>query len=316
MRNASEVFKKRDSKIFDKIRPYAYLSPALISIFILTFLPIVYTLYIAFTNYNLNHIDNYSLVGFENFKYILNGPLKNIFIPVFGWTIIFAAISTLGPFLLGLVIAMMLNNQHMKEAPVYKAILVLPWALPATIAVLAWSGLFNAEYGGINVILKSLHLINSPIPWLSNANWARVGLILANLWLGFPYMMNVSLGALSSIPPTYYEAADLDGASEWQKFLKITLPTITDTALPLLISSFAFNFNNFGSAYLITGGGPARLDTQYAGSTDILVSAAYKMSLIYNRYDLGAALSIIIFLVIATVSIAQMRMTNAFKEVN
>lgn len=322
MKNVSEGLiengfskKNKKSEMGDKLRPYAYLSPALISIFVLTFLPILYTVYIAFTNYNMNHINDYTLVGFENFKYILTGPFKNIFLPVFGWTLAFAALSTLGTFFIGLLIAMMLNNPNMKEAPIYKAILVLPWALPATIAVLAWVGLYNTSYGGINIILQKLHIISQPIPWLTDATWARIGLLIANFWLGFPYMMNVCLGALSSIPSTYYEAADLDGASEWQKFIKITLPTITTTSLPLLIGTFAFNFNNFGSAYLITGGGPARLDTQFAGSTDILVSSAYKMSLTFNRYDLGAALSIVIFILIATVSLIQMKMTGAFKEV-
>ena len=119
---------------------------------------------------------------------------------------------------------------------------------------MAGQGLLNGSYGAINNLLLNLHLISDPIPWLTDPTWARVALIIVNIWLGFPYMMNVCLGALGAIPDSYYEAADVDGASKWLQFRKITLPSLTQISYPLLISSFAFNFNNFGSAFLITKG--------------------------------------------------------------
>ena len=128
------------------------------------------------------------------------------------------------------------------------------------------------NYGSINVALKALHVINASIPWLNEPSWARLGIVIASLWLGYPYMMNICIGALSAIPNDFYEAAEIDGATKLQKFTKITLPSLTSASLPLLISSFAFNFNNFGASYLITLGGPPRLTTQYAGYTDILAS--------------------------------------------
>lgn len=299
-----------------KLLPYAYLSPALISILVLNIFPIAYTVNIAFTNYNLYHLNNWKYVGLKNFKEVLTGPFKVIFFPVFGWTVLFAAIATLGTFFIGLILAMILNNKNMKESAIYKAILIIPWALPPTIATLSWQGLLDMNYGGINILLMSMHLIKEPIPWLINPFWARMGVIICTLWLGFPYMMNVCIGALSAIPDNYYEAAELDGANRWQKFTKITLPSIASATIPLLISSFAFNFNNFGAAYLITGGGPARVNTQYAGYTDNLVSSTYKMAMNYSRFDLAATISIIIFLIIGTISFIEMKFSGAFEEVD
>ena len=313
-----KVQKQRNDKadrIYDKIRPYVYLSPALITIFILTLMPILVTVYYAFTNYNLNHLEDYTLVGLANFKDILAGPFTDVFLPVFGWNIVFAIASTLGCFIVGLVLAMVLNNSNMKESVIYKGFLIIPWALPATIATLTWQGLFNEAHGAINVLLMNWHIISEPIKWFSDATPARIGLIIANIWLGFPYMMNICIGALSSIPETYYEAADIDGATPWQKFRHITLPSITNTSLPLLISSFAFNFNNFGIAFLIFAGGPAKVGSQYAGYTDILISSTYKMSMQYNMYNIGSALALLIFLVIGTLSFINLKYTGAFEEV-
>lgn len=305
---------KGENKLgYSKLRPYVYLTPSIIPIIVLSFLPIAYTVYIAFTNYNLNNLENYKVIGLANFKDVLTGPFSKVFLPVFLWNVFFALVSTLGCFLIGLLFALLLNNEHMKESKIYKAILILPWALPATIAVLTWKGLLNQSYGGINMLFKALGL-GGNIPWLTDPTWARVGLIIMNFWLGFPYMMNVALGALTSISDTYYEAAEIDGAKWWHKFRYITLPSIASTCLPLLITSFAFNFNNFGSAFLVTDGGPARIGQQYAGYTDILISSAYKLSMRNNRYDISAALSVLIFIVVGTLSFIQLKKTNAFKE--
>ncbi|MDU6359236.1 MAG: sugar ABC transporter permease [Clostridiales bacterium] len=295
---------------------YKYLAPALISIGILTLLPILYTIYIAFTDYTIYSQGEYNFVGFQNFIDAINGPFKDVFFPVFGWTVVFAVVSTAGCFLVGLVLAIILSNKNIKEAGFYKGILILPWALPVTVAILSWQGLFNSNYGAINSILMTMHIIQEPIQWLLEPFWARVGILIANIWLGFPYMMNVCMGAISAIPDDYFEAAQVDGANKFMQFIKITLPSIAQTAYPLLISSFAFNFNNFGSAYLITKGGPARLGSQFAGHTDILASTVYKLSTTFGRYDMAATLSIITFLVIGTISFIQMRASGQFKEVD
>ena len=301
---------------YDVVRPFIYQSPALISIFLLSFMPIVMTFYYAFTNYNINHLYDFKLVGIDNFIQIINGPFKSIFLPVLWWTVIFATVSTLGCFVIGLAIALLLNNPSMKESFLYKGLLIIPWAIPGTIAILAWQGLLNETYGGINLILQQLHLISNNIPWFSNPGWARTGILIANLWLGFPYMMNICVGALSQIPDNFYEAADIEGANWWQKLTKITLPSITKTSLPLLISSFAYNFNNFGAAYLIMTGLPAKPGSQYAGYTDIMITSTYKLAMQYNMYNIGSSLAIMIFIMIGTLSFVNMKLTGTFKEVD
>ena len=306
---------KKQKRLKDTIKAMPYLLPALISIIIFTIIPIVYTVVIAFTDYTMYSQGHIKFVGFSNFIEVLTGPFKEIFLPVFGWNIIFAVVSTAGTFFLGLIVAMAVNNPNIKEKSVYRAILIIPWALPATVAILSWQGLLNGSYGAINNLLLNLHLISNPIPWLTDPTWARVALIIVNIWLGFPYMMNVCLGALGAIPDSYYEAADVDGASKWLQFRKITLPSLAQISYPLLISSFAFNFNNFGSAFLITKGGPPRMATQFAGYTDILASVNYKLSTQFGRFEIASAISIIIFLILGTISYYQMKLSGQFEEV-
>ncbi|WP_419748226.1 carbohydrate ABC transporter permease [Clostridium perfringens] len=306
---------KRQKILKDTIKAMPYLLPAVISILIFTIFPIIYTVVIAFTDYTMYSQGNIKFVGFANFIEVLTGPFKEVFLPVFGWNIIFAVVSTAGTFFLGLIVAMAVNNPNIKEKSVYRAILIIPWALPATVAILSWQGLLNGSYGAINNLLLNLHLISNPIPWLTDPTWARVALIIVNIWLGFPYMMNVCLGALGAIPDSYYEAADVDGASKWLQFRKITLPSLAQISYPLLISSFAFNFNNFGSAFLITKGGPPRMATQFAGYTDILASVNYKLSTQFGRFEIASAISIIIFLILGTISYYQMKLSGQFEEV-
>ena len=306
---------KKQKRLKDTIKAMPYLLPALISIIIFTIIPIVYTVVIAFTDYTMYSQGHIKFVGFANFIEVLTGPFKEVFLPVFGWNIIFAVVSTAGTFFLGLIVAMAVNNPNIKEKSVYRAILIIPWALPATVAILSWQGLLNGSYGAINNLLLNLHLISNPIPWLTDPTWARVALIIVNIWLGFPYMMNVCLGALGAIPDSYYEAADVDGASKWLQFRKITLPSLAQISYLLLISSFAFNFNNFGSAFLITKGGPPRMATQFAGYTDILASVNYKLSTQFGRFEIASAISIIIFLILGTISYYQMKLSGQFEEV-
>ena len=296
-------------------KAYPYLVPALLSILIVTCLPILYTIVISFTNYNMYHLENFSFVGLANYMEVFSGSIKNVFFPVLGWTVCFALISTAGSYGTGLILAMLLNNPHMKESRIYRALLIVPWALPSTIAILAWQGLLNEQYGGLNNLLQSLGMTGY-IPWLTDPFWARVGIIIVNVWLGYPYMMNVCLGGLQAISPEYYEAARIDGASKFQCFKKITLPMVTKLSIPLVISTFASNFNNFGNIYMITEGGPARIDNQFAGYTDILASTTYKMTTWSNRYELSATFSVLVFFIVGSLTLLNMHMSGSFKEVD
>ena len=296
-------------------RAYAYLAPALISIFVVTFVPIVYTVMLSFTNYNMYHLNDFSFIGLKNYSTVFSGSIKNVFFPVLGWTICFAVLSTLGSYFMGLVLAILLNNPHMKESKIYRSILIVPWALPSTIAILAWQVMLNEQYGGINNLLHAVG-ITWNVPWLTDPFWARLGIIIVNIWLGFPYMMNVCLGGLQAISGEYYEAAKMDGASRFQCFKNITLPMVTKLSVPLVISSFASNFNNFGNIYMITQGGPARMDNQFAGYTDILASTTYKMTTWSNRYELSATFSVLIFIIVGTFTMINMHLSGSFQEVD
>ena len=299
----------------NNLKAYPYLVPALLSIALVTCLPIIYTVVISFTNYNMYHLKKFDYVGFENYIEVLSGSIKNVFFPVLGWTISFAVLSTLLSYATGLILAILLNNKHMKESRIYRSLLIVPWALPSTIAILAWQGLLNEQYGGINNLLSSLGVAWN-IPWMTDPFWARCAIIIVNIWLGFPYMMNVCLGGLQAISNEYYEAAKIDGASRFQCFQKITLPMVTRLSLPLVISSFAANFNNFGNIYMITEGGPARVDNQFAGYTDILASVTYKMTTWSNRYELSATFSVLVFLIVGTLTLVNMHFSGAFREVD
>lgn len=302
-------------RIKDNSRAIPYLTPALLSILVVTCIPILYTVFISFTNYNMYHLNDFTWIGLDNYLTVFSGSLKEVFFPVLGWTVCFAVISTLGSYALGLGLAILLNNPKMKEAKIYKAVLIIPWALPSTIAILAWQGLLNEQYGGINNLLHAIG-IAANIPWMTDAFCARVGIILVNVWLGFPYMMNVCLGGLQAISNDYYEAARIDGATRFQCFKRITLPLVTKLSIPLVISTFAANFNNFGNIYMITQGGPARVDNQFAGYTDILASTTYKMTTWSNRYELSATFSVLIFVIVGTFTLINMRASGAFKEVD
>ncbi len=295
---------------------YLYMTPALITIAVLGIAPILYTVFIAFTDYNQMHFLNYHFVGFKNFVALFNpsNPLSAVFIPTLVWTLTYALVTTGSAYLIGLLLAVLLNNPNLREAVIYRTILIIPWAVPGMITMLVWQGLLNDSYGQINALLHTVGIPN--IPWQTSAFWARVSVIMVNVWAGFPYMMTVCLGALQAIPSDIYEAASIDGANWWQKFRLITVREIWAITLPLVIPSFAFNFNNFGGVYLLTGGGPARSDNPFVGQTDILASAAYKMTLDFNRYDLASAISIVLFVIVGVISWLNMRYTGVFKEVD
>ena len=299
----------------NNLKAYPYLLPALLSILLVTVVPIIYTIVISFTNYNMYHLEDFSFVGFVNYLEVFTGSIRSVFFPVLGWTICFAVISTFGSYTVGLLLAILLNNPHMKESKIYRSLLIVPWALPSTIAILAWQGLLNEQYGGINNLLHAIGLTYN-IPWLTDPLWARVGIIIVNIWLGFPYMINVCLGGLQSVAPEYYESAKMDGASKFQCFKTITLPIVTKLSIPLVISTFAANFNNFGNIYMITQGGPARIDNQFAGYTDILASTTYKMTTWSNRYDLSATFSVLVFIIVGSLTLLNMHLSGQFKEVD
>src|SRR5262245_39927973 len=191
-------------------------------------------------------------IGFSNFDRLYNDPLiRRPFLRVFIWTFFFAVSTVLISFALGLLLAIALDKNGMRLQRLYRSVLVIPYAIPGLLSILVWSGLLNDRFGVVN---QAFHL---NVPWLFDPNWAKVSVILVSVWLTFPYFFLVSMGALQSVPSELYEAARVDGGGGWQVFRKVTLPLLLIAVAPLMIASFAFNFNNFNNIYLLTAGGPA-----------------------------------------------------------
>jgi arabinogalactan oligomer/maltooligosaccharide transport system permease protein len=247
---------------------------------------------------------------FSNYaKLITDDHVRGPFIEVFIWTIAFSVLTVLTSFGFGLLLALALNKP-LRGRRMYRSILILPYAMPSLMSILIWAGMFDTEFGAINNIL------HTHIAWFSNANFARSAVILVSLWLGFPYFYLISTGALQAIPTELTEAAAIDGANGRQVFSKITLPLLLQILSPLLIASFAFNFNNFNLIYLLTGGGPRdRLGGQIAGSTDILISYTYQIAFGSNVQDLGlaSAISVIIFFLVAGISLYGLRKSKVLE---
>ncbi|WP_396652645.1 ABC transporter permease subunit [Metabacillus elymi] len=236
------------------------------------------------------------------------------FYGVFSWTVVWAVISTITTFFLGLIFAVLLNQKGIKFKKFWRSMFILPWAIPQFVSILIMRNIFNGEFGPLNRYLIELGVIQGAIPWLSDPFLAKVTLIVVNMWFGFPFWMVLMSGVLTSIDKEVYEAAEVDGATQFQRFWKITMPLIMFATAPLAIMSFAGNFNNFNIIYLMTEGGPVNMDYSYAGSTDILISWIYKLTLDNSQFAVASVVSILIFIVIATFSIINFRRTRAFKE--
>ena len=248
--------------------------------------------------------------GLDKFKSLfLDEKLRNPFIKVFIWTIAFAFLSVGTTFAVGMALALALQGP-IKFRRFYRGFLILPYAIPSFMSILIWRGLFNKDFGAINMLL-GLNIDWFDSPWL-----ARFAVILVNLWLGFPYMYLIGSGALQSIPAELEEAASIDGATEKQTFYTIKLPLLLQILGPLLIASFAFNFNNFNIIYLLTGGGPTNaIDGEVAGATDILISYAYKTAFGSNFQDLGlsSAISMVMFVIVGTMSMYTLKKSKVME---
>ncbi|WP_157155131.1 ABC transporter permease subunit [Diaminobutyricimonas sp. LJ205] len=255
-------------------------------------------------------------VGADNFVRAvtderLGGPLLYVTL----WTFAFALISVATTFFLGLFLAIVFNDMRMRGRKIYRVLMILPYAIPSFLSALVWAGMMNESFGFINEVL----LGGASVPWLTDPTLAKVSVLIVNLWLGFPYMFLVCTGALQSIPDELQEAATVDGAKPWAVFRLIKLPLLLVTVAPLLIASFAFNFNNFNVIYMLTDGGPRDTDAPIpVGFTDILISMVYKVAFTGQTrdYGLASAYSIIIFIVVAVISIIAFRKTKALEELN
>lgn len=300
---------------WDKGFPYIFVTPGLVMLLFIVVLPLLFMVSLAFTDYNLYNSPPRKLlhwVGFENFKNLLSIPIwQDTFFSVFSWTIVWTIVATTSQIALGLFLALLVNDPRIKFKRLIRTVLILPWAVPSFVTILVFAAMFNDKFGAINRDILSVFGVM--IPWMNDPFWTKVALILIQTWLGFPFVFALFTGVLQSISRDWYEAADIDGASRWQKFRSITLPHVLYATAPLLIMQYAGNFNNFNIIYLFNDGGPA-VRGKNAGGTDILISWVYDLTFTTNNYNMAAAISIIIGLIVSGFAIYQFRRTRSFKE--
>jgi arabinogalactan oligomer/maltooligosaccharide transport system permease protein len=300
---------------------YMYVVPALLGMLLLVFFPFFYGIAISFTGqtiYNVNEPLTHIWTGFQNYKDILSdfGVVKetasglgvnfqNFYYTLF-FTIVWTVANVTIGVTLGLLLALILNTKDLRGKTFYRVLLILPWALPNYITALIWKGMFHRQFGVINQV--SALFGGSMISWFENPFTSFVAIVATNGWLSFPFMMVVSLGALQSIPADLYEAARVDGATWWQQFRSITLPSLKPALIPATILSVVWTFNMFNIIYLVSAGDPA-------GSTEILITQAYKLAFQQYRYGYAAAYSTIIFAILLIYGVFQNRVTRATESI-
>jgi arabinogalactan oligomer/maltooligosaccharide transport system permease protein len=250
------------------------------------------------------HWANPSFIGIDNFIKIFSS-LDGGFIEVILRTIVWTALNMIIHVGLALVLALLLNMEKLRFKGFYRTMLILPWAVPGYISTLVWRGMFNYDFGAINQILKSIGL--SGVEWLSNPRTAMIACIIVNVWLATPFMMIVCLGALQSIDRSYYEVAELDGASIFQNFRYITFPLMKPAVLPAIIITLFVTFKQFDVVYLLTRG--------MAGKTDLVITYAYNKAFTDYNYGYSAAFSFIIFVILLLITSFRRRMINSAEEV-
>jgi arabinogalactan oligomer / maltooligosaccharide transport system permease protein len=258
-------------------------------------------------------------IGWDNFTRLYASPaLRGPFLRVFIWTFVFAAMIVLITFVAGLALAIVFNDPSLPGRKIIQSAMVVPYAVPAFISVQVWRGLLNPSFG---VISNTINDWFGWVPqWFADPTWAKIGVLFVGLWLGFPYMFLICTGALQSIPSDIYEAAEVDGASSWQRFMNITLPLLLVAVGPLLIGSFAFNFNNFTIIDIYNEGGPPIPGSPTpAGHTDILITYIFRLAFGGGRgvdYGYASAITIVIFIILAIIVSLQFRYTRVWEEVS
>jgi arabinogalactan oligomer/maltooligosaccharide transport system permease protein len=280
--------------------PYALLMPATVVMLAVVLYPLGYSFWLSFRNMSLYHFRDHTFVGLEQFRYVFGEP---VFWQTLGKSLIWTGVNVFFHVSIGVLLAVLLNGP-VRGRTLLRTLLILPWAMPQYISALTWRGMFNYEYGSVNLILtRWAHL--PAIPWLSDPFWAFVAPILTNVWLGFPFMMIVALGGLTAIPAEQYEAAELDGATGWQRFTAITLPSLLPVLVPAVLLGTIWTFNNTLVVWLVSNGG------QPADSTHTLVTYIYKVAFTYSRYSYAAAFSVVVFMLLLGFVIYVMRRTAA-----
>lgn len=295
------------------------MTPALTFIFALTVLPLIFMICMAFTNYSKigNHLVLFDWVGFQNFTALFDSSsiLGYTFWSVLGWTLIWAFFATFTNYIFGMILAMVINRKGTKAKGFWRFCFVLSCAVPSFVSLLIMRTMLQPN-GAVNVLLRNIGFLASDgaLPFFTDPMWARVTVIVINIWVGVPYTLLQLTGVLQNIPGELYEAAQVDGANVIQTFVKITLPYMLYVTTPYLIATFTGNVNNFNIIYLLSGGDPVTDLASTAGKTDLLVTWLYKLTIDKQYYNVGAVIGILTFVILAVASLITYRNSKSYKE--
>ena len=252
-----------------------------------------------------------TFTGLDNYIRIITDPrIQGPFFKIFLWTVAFSAMSVLSTFSVGMVLAVILEWKDLRFRSAYRTLLILPYAVPAVLSILIFKGLFNQEFGAVNQFLRGI--FGAAPEWETNPWGARTMILLVNLWLGYPYMMLICTGMLQSIPSAIYEASAIDGSNPLVDFFQLTLPLLLPPLVPILISSFAFNFNNFNLIYLLTAGGPKMVGGGIAGETDLLVNYTFNIAFRDSgtNYGLASAIATVLFVIVGLLAWTNLKLSG------
>lgn len=318
-----KAFKDDIKSLADEQYYKTLLAVPLLGIVVFTVIPIFFMILIAFTNYDYSHLPPEKLfdwVGLENFRTMLStdisgsGKFAYTFREILIWTLIWALIATFSNYFLGMFVAICINRKGIKFKKAFRTILVMTIAVPQFVSLLLVSKMF-ADEGIVNSVLLNLDIITEKIGWLSTPDLARIMVLVINLWVGIPYLMLITTGVLMNIPADLYESAKIDGASGIKQFTKITLPYMLFVTGPYLLTSFTANINNFNVIYLLTAGKPKTMAYEGgAGNTDLLITWLYTMTVTNNDYKLAAVVGILVFVVVAVISLVVYNLSPAMKN--
>jgi arabinogalactan oligomer/maltooligosaccharide transport system permease protein len=302
--------------------PLLGLAPALLLVIFFVIIPLIFSIAVGFTNWSLpDHLTpgaRVNWVGLENYFDMFGGNSQwsSAFGRVAIWTLVWGFAATATCYFGGMILATFLYEAKLKITPVFRSILILPYAIPSILTLKVWQNMLNGSTGTINRTLKELGIISQNINWLTDTTLVKVVCILINMWVGIPYFMLLITGQMTAISSDVYEAATIDGASKFQTFRYITLPLVLYQTVPLIIMSFTHNVNNFGAIYFLTGGGPdvANTTTTGAGATDLLVTWIYKLTMDELKYCKASVLAMLVFVVLAPFAIWNFKNTKSYKE--
>ena len=294
----------KDKKKTSSRGAHFYIAPALVALAVLTFYPVFYGFYLSVTDASQTKLGDESFIGLANFVEVFTAEG---FLKVTVFTLIWTLSNVIAHIGIGLFLALILNDKRIRGRVAYRTIMLLPWAIPSYISVLIWRGIFQPD-GLLN------DLLGTDLNLLADPTGAQIVVILVNIWLGVPFMMMSLSGALQSIPREMYEAAEVDGVSDWDQFRHLTLPNLKSALIPLSLLGFIWTFNMFNVIYLMTDGGPNL--TYGPGSTDILITYVYDVAFIDGQYGLAAAWSVVIFAMLVVFSWRYMKQTNATEAVS